>query len=50
VTDDTSIAWAGRAAKVIVLICILVGWVFLPEGIQKFLFPDALGVGRCCSA
>jgi len=26
VTDDISIAWAGRAAKVIVLICILVGW------------------------
>lgn len=25
---------------------ILVGWVFLSEGIQKFLFPAALGVGR----
>jgi uncharacterized membrane protein YphA (DoxX/SURF4 family) len=24
----------------------LVGGVFLSEGIQKFLFPDALGVGR----
>jgi putative oxidoreductase len=24
----------------------LVGWVFLSEGIQKFLFPAALGVGR----
>ena len=23
-----------------------VGWVFLSEGVQKFLFPDALGVGR----
>jgi uncharacterized membrane protein YphA (DoxX/SURF4 family) len=23
-----------------------VGWVFLSEGIQKFLFPDSLGVGR----
>jgi uncharacterized membrane protein YphA (DoxX/SURF4 family) len=23
-----------------------VGWVFLSEGIQKFLFPAALGVGR----
>jgi uncharacterized membrane protein YphA (DoxX/SURF4 family) len=22
------------------------GWVFVSEGIQKFLFPDALGVGR----
>jgi putative oxidoreductase len=35
-----------RAAKAIVLIRILVGWVFLSEGIQKFLFPDTLGVGR----
>ena len=28
------------------LLRILVGWVFLTEGIQKFLFPAALGVGR----
>jgi|SRR5215472_17182535 len=32
--------------KAILLICILVGWVFVSEGIQKFLFPAALGVGR----
>ena len=38
--------WADRAAKAVVLIRILVGWVFLSEGIQKFLFPDSLGVGR----
>jgi len=25
---------------------ILVGWVFFSEGIQKFLFPASLGVGR----
>jgi uncharacterized membrane protein YphA (DoxX/SURF4 family) len=25
---------------------VIVGWIFLSEGIQKFLFPDALGVGR----
>jgi uncharacterized membrane protein YphA (DoxX/SURF4 family) len=25
---------------------LLVGWVFLSEGIQKFLYPAALGVGR----
>jgi uncharacterized membrane protein YphA (DoxX/SURF4 family) len=25
---------------------ILVGWVFLSEGIQKLLFPAALGAGR----
>jgi len=24
----------------------MVGWVFLSEGIQKFLYPAALGVGR----
>ena len=28
------------------LIRLMVGSVFLSEGIQKFLFPDALGVGR----
>jgi putative oxidoreductase len=28
------------------LLRILVGWVFLTEGIQKFLFPAALGYGR----
>jgi uncharacterized membrane protein YphA (DoxX/SURF4 family) len=41
--DDTipfSHAWAA------LLLRILVGWVFLTEGIQKFLFPAALGVGR----
>jgi uncharacterized membrane protein YphA (DoxX/SURF4 family) len=29
-----------------ILVRILVGWVFVSEGIQKFLFPDDLGVGR----
>jgi uncharacterized membrane protein YphA (DoxX/SURF4 family) len=38
--------WAARTAKAIVLIRILVGWVFVSEGIQKFLFPVQLGVGR----
>jgi uncharacterized membrane protein YphA (DoxX/SURF4 family) len=32
--------------RAILLIRILVGWVFVSEGIQKFLFPAALGVGR----
>jgi putative oxidoreductase len=45
-TTDSSSAWAERAAKAVVLVQVLVGWVFLSEGIQKFLFPDALGVGR----
>ena len=35
-----------RASKAVLLIRVLVGWVFLSEGIQKFLFPDSLGVGR----
>jgi putative oxidoreductase len=38
--------WTERAAKAVLLIRILVGWVFVSEGIQKFLFPQALGVGR----
>jgi putative oxidoreductase len=39
-------AWTERAGKAIVLVRVLVGWVFLSEGVQKFLFPEALGVGR----
>ncbi len=39
-------SWAGTTSKAILLIRVLVGWVFLSEGAQKFLFPDALGVGR----
>ncbi len=35
-----------RAPAAVVLVRLLVGAVFLSEGIQKFLFPDALGVGR----
>ena len=38
--------WESRASKAVVLIRVLVGWVFLSEGIQKFLFPDSHGVGR----
>src|SRR5882724_8600286 len=45
-TSNTDVIWANRAAKAILLIRILVGWVFLSEGIQKFLFPESLGVGR----
>ena len=45
-SSNTDLTWVSRAAKAILLIRILVGWVFLSEGIQKFLFPDSLGVGR----
>jgi putative oxidoreductase len=45
-TWNTDVIWANRAAKAVLLICILVGWVLLSEGIQKFLFPETLGVGR----
>lgn len=34
------------APRSVLLVRWLVGAVFLTEGIQKFLFPDALGVGR----
>jgi uncharacterized membrane protein YphA (DoxX/SURF4 family) len=33
-------------SKTTLLIRLMTGTVFLSEGIQKFLFPDALGVGR----
>ena len=34
------------ADRSVILIRLLVGCVFLSEGVQKFLFPAALGVGR----
>jgi uncharacterized membrane protein YphA (DoxX/SURF4 family) len=37
---------ATHASAATVLVRVLVGWVFLSEGLQKFLFPAALGVGR----
>jgi len=37
---------ATHAPAATVLVRLIVGAVFLSEGIQKFLFPDALGVGR----
>jgi putative oxidoreductase len=37
---------ASSAPAATILVRILVGAVFLSEGIQKFLFPGALGVGR----
>lgn len=44
--SSTDVTWASRVAKAILVVRVLVGWVFLSEGIQKFLFPDSLGVGR----
>jgi uncharacterized membrane protein YphA (DoxX/SURF4 family) len=35
-----------RASSSVLLVGLLVGWVFLSEGIEKFLYPAALGVGR----
>jgi putative oxidoreductase len=35
-----------RMGPAIAIIRLLVGWVFLVEGILKFLLPDELGVGR----
>lgn len=37
---------ATNAPAAIILVRLIVGAVFLSEGIQKFLFPEALGVGR----
>lgn len=45
-TYTHSSEWAARTSKALLLIRILVGWVFVSEGIQKFLFPAQLGVGR----
>jgi putative oxidoreductase len=35
-----------HAPAAVILIRLLVGGVFLSEGIQKFLYPEQLGVGR----
>jgi hypothetical protein len=37
---------ATNAAPATILIRLIVGMVFLSEGMQAFLFPDELGVGR----
>jgi uncharacterized membrane protein YphA (DoxX/SURF4 family) len=34
------------APSSVVLVRLMVGWVFMSEGVQKFLYPAALGVGR----
>jgi len=36
----------GTAQASVILVRLLVGWVYFSEGVQKFLFPAALGVGR----
>jgi uncharacterized membrane protein YphA (DoxX/SURF4 family) len=35
-----------NAPAAVLLVRLIVGGVFLSEGIQKFLYPEALGVGR----
>ena len=37
---------ATNAPAAVLLVRLIVGGVFLSEGIQKFLYPDAVGVGR----
>lgn len=41
---DPKVSSYGPAA--LILVRLMVGMVFLSEGVQKFLFPDQLGVGR----
>ncbi len=38
--------FASTAPRATLLIRVVIGWVFLSEGVQKFLFPASLGVGR----
>ena len=35
-----------QAPAATVLVRLVAGWVFLSEGIQKFVYPEQLGVGR----
>src|ERR1035441_7206998 len=41
-----NLLFSANAPRATILIRLLVGAVFLSEGIQKFLFPATLGVGR----
>ena len=45
-TGRICVSGLSPTAKALLLIRVLVGWVFLSEGIQKFIFPAQLGVGR----
>ena len=42
------VSWAfeSRGPRATILLRLVVGTVFVSEGVQKFLFPDELGVGR----
>ena len=42
-SESEKSAWAPAS---LLLIRLAVGGIFLSEGVQKFLFPDALGAGR----
>ena len=44
--DKLKILMTSRAPAAVLLVRAAVGWIFLSEGIQKFLYPEALGVGR----
>jgi uncharacterized membrane protein YphA (DoxX/SURF4 family) len=44
--DELKNIMTTRAPAAVVLVRIAVGWIFLSEGIQKFLYPEALGAGR----
>lgn len=43
---NTALQSGERTAWGLFLVRFLVGWVFCSEGIQKFLYPAALGAGR----
>ena len=45
-TQPRNLLVRSEAPAAVVLVRLLVGLVFLSEGIQKFLFSEALGVGR----
>jgi uncharacterized membrane protein YphA (DoxX/SURF4 family) len=44
--SNDDLHWSTVTARALLLIRILVGWVFVSEGIQKFVFPAQLGIGR----
>lgn len=50
VADGLARSTATRASAAVILIRLAVGATFLSEGIQKFLSPDELGVGRFAEA
>ena len=44
--DLSNAIFSSNASRANMLVRFMIGWVFWSEGVQKFIYPDTLGVGR----